>query len=35
MSGLIFIAALALCVWGCVWLAKNLGNLVPNQGVFL
>lgn len=30
MSGLIFLAALALCIWGCVWLAKNLGNLVPN-----
>lgn len=30
MSGLILLAALALCIWGCVWLAKNLGNLVPN-----
>lgn len=30
MSGLILIAALALCVLGCVWLAKNLGNLAPN-----
>lgn len=31
MSGLIFLAALALCLWACVWLAKNLGNLVPNH----
>ena len=30
MTGLIFLAAFALCLWGCVWLSKNLGNLVPN-----
>ncbi|MCS4511045.1 hypothetical protein [Xylophilus ampelinus] len=30
MSGLIFLTALALCLWGCAWLAKTLGNLVPN-----
>jgi hypothetical protein len=30
MSGLIFLAALALCLWGCVRVAKNPGNLVPN-----
>lgn len=29
MIGLIFLAALALCLWGCVWLARKLGNLVP------
>lgn len=33
MSGLIFLAALAFCIWGCVWLAKNLGNLVPNPAL--
>lgn len=30
MSGLIFLVALSLCLWGCVWLARSLGNLVPN-----
>ena len=43
MSGLIFLVALALSIWGCVWLARSLGNLVPNPawrskikvGVFL
>ena len=43
VSGLIFLAALALCLWGSIWLARNLGNLVPNPawrsgvkiGVFL
>jgi hypothetical protein len=33
MSGLIFLAALAFCIWGCVWLAKSLGNLVPNPAL--
>ena len=43
MSGLIFLVALTLSIWGCVWLARSLGNLVPNPawrskikvGVFL
>ncbi|MFE8643838.1 hypothetical protein ACFX58_01975 [Sphingomonas sp. NCPPB 2930] len=43
MSGLVLLAALALYLWGCAWLAKNLSNLVPNPawrgvvkaGVFL
>jgi hypothetical protein len=30
MSGLIFLVALALCLLACVWIAKNLGNLVSN-----
>lgn len=30
MSGLIFLTALVLCLWACVWIAKKLGNLVPN-----
>jgi hypothetical protein len=33
MGGLIFLAALAFCIWGCVWLAKNLSNLVPNPAL--
>lgn len=43
MSGLIFLAALVLALWACVWLANRLGNLVTNPawrskikvGVFL
>jgi hypothetical protein len=30
MSGLIFLGVLALAIWACVWIAKNLGSLVPN-----
>jgi hypothetical protein len=30
MSGLIFLVALALGLLACVWIAKNLGNLVSN-----
>lgn len=29
MSGIILLAALALCLWGCIWLANQLGNLAP------
>lgn len=43
MSGLLFLLALVLCVWGCVWIAKYLGKLVTDPawrswvtvGVFL
>ena len=43
MSGLIFLLALVLSLWSCIWIAKNLSKLVPNQywrrrvtlGVFL
>lgn len=29
MSGIILLAVLALCLWGCIWLANKLGNLPP------
>lgn len=30
MGGLIFLAALAFCLWACVWVANKLGNLIPH-----
>lgn len=33
MSGLILLVALVFCLWACVWIAKSLGNLVPNPTV--
>lgn len=30
MTGLIFLAALALCLYGGWWLVSKLGNLIPN-----
>lgn len=29
MSGIILLTALAVCLWGCIWLANILGNLAP------
>ena len=30
MGGLIFLAALAFCLWACVWVANKLGSLIPH-----
>ncbi|GKS84256.1 hypothetical protein AVMA1855_08910 [Acidovorax sp. SUPP1855] len=33
MSGLIFLVIFGMFLCGCIWLAKHLGNLVPNPSL--